>query len=714
MSLLPLVKNEDWNAVRRNFQLLSSSLRIGPDAEPTFANLSLTGLTASRLLSSDTNNLLTSTDLASWVTETSNQVLVADNGDGTITLSTPQDIHTAATPTFAGLSILSSGDAKGTLSCTNSTITSDTTFTGLTLDYTKTSGTGGGFTGIELSLVHNNNANLSNLYALNVAVDFQQGTLTGESYLFYFSAQQSGGTIEDDIYCQHNVINFTTGLLEDDAHGFYQRVGVGSSHSGISGNLYACELEASDVYDKVSGSVYILYLKGNHVDYAIWDASGANWALDGDNQKIIFGEGQDNEIYHDGTDFVLDPGSGSVSITGPLTATGAGHFGGALDTDSTLVVDGTVAVGTTLDSTKNLNVYSSGNTITRAANLSVNYSGTSQSCYGVYCQALGRQDASQDNPRAYGARFQGINYRMKDQTGLAGTYGGDFRAQDYQNTVYGTAGGTYQFYCGYFYTPNAAGDWTTYDPTVKTYRLFLTGTPTGFGDNHTDYAIYSAGGQSIHAGNVRIGSTTDPVRTLDVTGDATFGDGGTTDYVKFDTDGKLTLYGTARVESHLRIPAQLFKKVVGGSPPGETMEGIIPTVDFDDSTNEQAYYVEVSPFKMDTTVDIEIEIDWMFDTNQADDTKKVKWGVEYISIEPGEAVDGATTTTTQLSAGNHNTGQGNMVRTAFETGLSGIAIGDVIGLRVFRDAVNDDFVGDARLIVLHLHFTVNKLGKPVT
>jgi len=65
----------------------------------------LSGLTASRLLSSDGSKALASTDLASWVTGTSNRVTVTDDGDGTITLSGPQDIHTGATPTFAGLTL---------------------------------------------------------------------------------------------------------------------------------------------------------------------------------------------------------------------------------------------------------------------------------------------------------------------------------------------------------------------------------------------------------------------------------------------------------------------------------------------------------------------------------------------------------------------------------------------------------------------------------
>lgn len=36
---------------------------------------------------------------------TANQITVADNGDGTYTLSTPQNLHTAAAPTFDHLTL---------------------------------------------------------------------------------------------------------------------------------------------------------------------------------------------------------------------------------------------------------------------------------------------------------------------------------------------------------------------------------------------------------------------------------------------------------------------------------------------------------------------------------------------------------------------------------------------------------------------------------
>ena len=117
---LPACREGDWTQVRKNFQKLSS-IKLGDRAAPTFAELTLTGLTASRLISTDSSKKLTSvSDLTSWIAGTSNQIAVANDADGTITLSTPQDIHTGATPEFTGatltdlLTINQSGDGTGT------------------------------------------------------------------------------------------------------------------------------------------------------------------------------------------------------------------------------------------------------------------------------------------------------------------------------------------------------------------------------------------------------------------------------------------------------------------------------------------------------------------------------------------------------------------------------------------------------------------------
>ena len=84
---------------------LSTPQDINTDSSPTFASMLISGLTASRLLASNGSKLLVSADLNSWITGTANRVTITDDGDGTVTLTLPQDIHSGASPTFAGLTI---------------------------------------------------------------------------------------------------------------------------------------------------------------------------------------------------------------------------------------------------------------------------------------------------------------------------------------------------------------------------------------------------------------------------------------------------------------------------------------------------------------------------------------------------------------------------------------------------------------------------------
>lgn len=70
-------------------------------------DLTISALTNTRLLATDGSGDIGSTDLNSWVTGTANRVSIADDGDGTITVSGPQDIDSGATPTFNGLELTS-------------------------------------------------------------------------------------------------------------------------------------------------------------------------------------------------------------------------------------------------------------------------------------------------------------------------------------------------------------------------------------------------------------------------------------------------------------------------------------------------------------------------------------------------------------------------------------------------------------------------------
>lgn len=70
------------------------------------AAITNSSLTASRIMASDASKALVSVaNLASWVAGTTNQITVANDGDGTITLSLPQSIATTSLVTFGGLTV---------------------------------------------------------------------------------------------------------------------------------------------------------------------------------------------------------------------------------------------------------------------------------------------------------------------------------------------------------------------------------------------------------------------------------------------------------------------------------------------------------------------------------------------------------------------------------------------------------------------------------
>jgi len=96
------------NFVAESGATARTSLGLGTGDSPTFTDLTLSALTASRLVQTGAGSSLDSVaNFTTFVAGTTNQISVADDGDGTITLSTPQNIHTSATPTFSDLTLSS-------------------------------------------------------------------------------------------------------------------------------------------------------------------------------------------------------------------------------------------------------------------------------------------------------------------------------------------------------------------------------------------------------------------------------------------------------------------------------------------------------------------------------------------------------------------------------------------------------------------------------
>ena len=90
---------------------LSLPQSIHTDADVEFDSLKLGDLTDNRLLKTDASTkLLVSAQIMDFITGSVNQVNLAAGAFGNVVLSTPQDIHTGASPEFAALNLAAYGD----------------------------------------------------------------------------------------------------------------------------------------------------------------------------------------------------------------------------------------------------------------------------------------------------------------------------------------------------------------------------------------------------------------------------------------------------------------------------------------------------------------------------------------------------------------------------------------------------------------------------
>lgn len=167
MGLTSNIKDRDWVSVRQASAKLGS-IKLGPTSVPTYAGIKLTGLTDDSLIYPSGGGTLTSlgvatngqlpigstgaTPVLAEITGTANQI-TSTSGAGSITLSTPQDIHTGASPTFAGITLTGISDTQVLYS--NATVLAGNaafTFNDSTGVVTITGVGGSGLTGYDLKI----------------------------------------------------------------------------------------------------------------------------------------------------------------------------------------------------------------------------------------------------------------------------------------------------------------------------------------------------------------------------------------------------------------------------------------------------------------------------------------------------------------------------------------------------------------------------------
>jgi len=207
------------------------------------------------------------------------------------------------------------------------------------------------------------------------------------------------------------------------------------------------------------------------------------------------------------------------------------------------------------------------------------------------------------------------------------------------------------------------------------------------------------------------------IRATDFNVMATSRFGNDSNYVQIDTDGDLTLVGTARVivgeDIDLAIP-----KRPAANPPAEGTEASFPTLDFDDTVDESILVVYHLKENYASAGTVRMHVDFFVDTAPVADANIV-WGLEYQKLSHGDNFNfGATATLTTVETVTSGTPANDKKiheTDNFTLTTTGWVPHDIILIRLYRDADNsaDNFTGDARLMHIHIHFLSDKSGEDI-
>ena len=200
--------------------------------------------------------------------------------------------------------------------------------------------------------------------------------------------------------------------------------------------------------------------------------------------------------------------------------------------------------------------------------------------------------------------------------------------------------------------------------------------------------------------------------TIDTTNGNTFiGDGGTTNYAKFDSNGQLTLAGTARVTVDNYITASGVK--APGSNPAAFIEyGIVGAWEFDDQgvagNQEQISGTLKLPTQMDKTEAPYFKIGW---SANGVSPGNCEWQLEYLYRSPNEDTTAAAQATITVTSTASSTSDGLIIATFSALALPS-ATDQAMFYRITRLSAggNDTIVDTTEIRGMLFTHTRNKLG----
>jgi prepilin-type N-terminal cleavage/methylation domain-containing protein len=222
----------------------TNAISIGRNGVATTISgtLNLAGVTASRLIATDASRNVTAVNLSSWVSGTTNQITVTDNGSGGITLSLAQNASPSSSPTYAGLT-LTGGMSGTTASFSGSVSTPSLTTAGATAFSIDT----GGAAQITMGT---SNANSITIGSAGITTTIN-GTVNIPS-----SLQMNGSQVIDSARNLYANTVYTGGAERIDASGNLMNIGTISSTYLTTGPNYVNVNGPSTVF-QINGTTVI-------------------------------------------------------------------------------------------------------------------------------------------------------------------------------------------------------------------------------------------------------------------------------------------------------------------------------------------------------------------------------------------------------------------------------------------------------------------------
>jgi hypothetical protein len=298
-----------------------------------------------------------------------------------------------------------------------------------------------------------------------------------------------------------------------------------------------------------------------------------------------------------------------------------------------------------------------------------------------------------------------------------GTYALSVTGDSYFNDVNGGGG---QMWVGSAVTPNA---WLwELDDYAGCYFRF------GYGSNAMELNADAGGALATSRGGFGSGNTvvlSNQLYSVEADGPCVFGDGGSTNYTKFDDTGHQTMEGTAQPWDDLRVEPTVRAAAEAGVPAFEkyfddsagTSKGVWLYSFTDESVagnEKEIFFTAQLPHSWNSG---QIKIHVHFTPAATVNSSDIIWGLEYCWKEPG-ATFGDTvivTSSTTLVPDDANITAGKHYIATF----SGITpdstqddLSSILICRLFRNssAAGDTYTNKVGLLYVDIHYQMARLG----